>query len=396
MVRFRPFLLACLMCWQGLLYSPALARHPLAQASITPRALRAEAINQYIKGDTDSALDIYEQALELASKQYGAQSGYVGDLYYEMGSIALQDAKFQRAEGYLTEAVRLRPNSITARAKLVDLLLLRGRPDEAREQAKSAVIKHPNSLEARQAYAGALVASGAPARALLAYASLDSVRHGLKTALPVAPRTPVPATTGAAAPPPPTKPAAKVQPAKPATKPAPKPEPKPKPEARPKPAPKPKPVPKPKEKPKPKPVQEAKPPLKPKPQAKPERKPSAKAPELKARPLELKAKPAELKARPQEPKAKPRGKRSPGLVPPPPPVVPMVPIIPGFVPPPPPGAAPVGAGSPGFQIKTEAKLKPQPKPKETAKEEPSHAGASGEDADFLLEWGDVEKKKKKH
>ncbi|HEY9869357.1 MAG TPA: tetratricopeptide repeat protein, partial [Candidatus Obscuribacterales bacterium] len=144
---------ALVLAWLliGLVFTatPSGARHPLLPTTITPNTLRANAIDEYVKGNTDSALDIYEQAADLASRQYGGNSYYVGDLYYEMGSIALQGAKFQRAEAYLTQAVKIRPNSVTARARLVDLLLLRGRKDEAREHAKQAVIKHPDSLEAR-------------------------------------------------------------------------------------------------------------------------------------------------------------------------------------------------------------------------------------------------------
>src|SRR5262249_27666777 len=142
----------------------------------------------------------YEQAVETAKKLYGANAGYVGDLYYEMGSIALKDAKFPRAESYLTEAVKVKPNSVTVRAKLVDLLLLRGRPDEARDHAKKAVIKHPDSLEARQAYAQALDHSGQIVAAAMAYANFDSVKHGKPAPVPKAPAPPKPAP-----PPPPAK-----------------------------------------------------------------------------------------------------------------------------------------------------------------------------------------------
>lgn len=378
------FILLCLLFTAA----PSEARQPLVPTTITPNTLRAAAINEYVKGNTDSALDIYEQAVDLATRQYGGDSNYVGDLFYEMGSIALQGAKFQRAEAYLTQAVKTRPNSVTARARLVDLLLLRGRKEEAREHAKQAVVKHPDSIEARQAYAQALVESGDLSKAALAYAHVDLVRQGRKAPLPAVARPPKPP------PPVPSEtPATPPEAGKPEAKPkaAPKPEGKPKEPAKPKDKPKPKE--KPKEKPgqaeKPKAKEKAKPAPKPEPpaNAKPKDKPAEKLPEPKAKPQELKAKPAELlPPKPPDSKPKPQAKVKPGLVPPPPPVVPMMPSFP----PPPPG--PVGAGTPGFQLKTKAEVKPPPKPKETAKEEPSSHG--GEDPDFLLDWSGVDRKKK--
>jgi hypothetical protein len=53
---------------------------------------------------------------------------------------------------------------------------------------------------------------------------------------------------------------------------------------------------------------------------------------------------------------------------------------------------PVGAGNPGFNLKTEAKVK---KPKEKPPEPKETHSSSGDDSDFLLDWAGDNKKKKK-
>lgn len=346
------------------------------------KALKKSAMDEQLQGHADAALDLYDKLVSLASEHYGPGSVYVGQLYYEMGALALQATKFQRAEAYLAESVKLRPGSADARTKLAELLMLRGRPDEAREQAEKALAKHGDHPAARLAYATALNQLGDTARANRAYANLSLVLSGKKAPKPKPPKPPKPA-------PPPVAPLptedSLVQPeAAPEAPAAPKPvKPEKKPAAPPqkKPA---KPAPK-------KPDKVGKPPVE---------KPKAKAPEPKpAAPTKPAAKPAELTAKPQELKAKPAPKLKParvpgGLVPPPPPVMP---VFPGqMVPPPPPM---VGAGNPGFTLKTDAKVKEKAKPKKDAEEKPAHASGGGEDPDFLLDWADdkgSKKKKKSH
>ena len=70
-----------------------------------------------------------------------------------------------------------------------------------------------------------------------------------------------------------------------------------------------------------------------------------------------------------------------GLVPPPPPLVPVF-----KAPPPPPS---------GFRLDTDAKIKSSPKP-EAKKEKPKQKKPAVEaEPDYLLDWADVDAKKKK-
>src|SRR5579875_652056 len=359
---------------------------PLSSASESLRILRSEALEARLNGQDEQALDAYERALSLARREFGDSSSYLSDLYFEMGTYAFETSKFERAETYLMSAVKLNPNSVTARVKLSELLRLRNRPEDAAMQASQALLKHPNSIQARQALALAYLDMNDLARANRAFYVLDEVQRG-KAAPPPAPPPAV-----APQPPPEEKPAVAsvLSPLKALTKsvarteekPARKAEPGKKPKAEAKPAP-------PARKPQPRPKPE-----KPRPATR-EVKPKAAAPALKpeapkgeSKPVGLKAKPAELKAKPAKP---PRG-----LVPPPPPVVPSYVVAP----PPPPYGAPSGlgvtTGNPGYSLKTEVKMKPKEKPKEQAKEDKAAPPASsgGSDDDFLLDWFDKGGKKK--
>jgi hypothetical protein len=405
--------LTCLIGAASAAPMPALALSPLSSPTESIRALRSQALEKRMKRDTQGALDAYEEALELSKKEFGANSTYVAQIYYDLGSLALESNKFQRAEDYLTNAVRINPNSVAARVMLADLLITRERPEEAARQAHQALIKHPNAETARQVLARAYLhasrqvqqevaehpESGMDGQALaLAYqhratqefAHLEATLHGRNAPVPTTTARPTAASPAAQITPPAVKPeekpvtAAKGQPKsadrpvklKPEEKPKapevkPKVKPQPKPEAKPQPKPEAKPQPKPEAKPQPKP--EAKP--QPKPEAKPQPKPET---------------------TPQPPKVPPAPKPARahgGLVPPPPPIVPS---FPNLVPPP-----PAGYGNPTYQLNTKATIQPKEKPKEKPKPEAPKedkqpaASTSGADDDFLLEWADKGSKKKK-
>jgi Flp pilus assembly protein TadD len=230
-----------------------------------PKLLRAAAFDHYIKGDTESALNFYERAVQKATEQYGPDSSYVGDLYFEMGMLAWDTGKFAKAEHFLTESARLNPNSLTCRLKLAELLKLREKPAAALVQIQSALATHQTSPEARQelsswlrsqghivaaaqqAYVATLLVTGqeAPAQALqisIPVATSSKVSMPSPTPVPtlappsiphtgiVAPkiltRTAIPTTNSATTPPPEkAKPAAAengpvIVPAKPTVEPA--------------------------------------------------------------------------------------------------------------------------------------------------------------------------------
>lgn len=348
----------------------------LSTASDQIRQLKAAAVDAYIQGKSpdptkdpaDAAMDYYQQAAALASKVYGENSSYVADIYLDMGILAKNASKQLTAEKYLKHALEINPNLVSARVALAQVFEIRGLPEEARDQAIKALQKHPTSSQARAALGRAYLALGNLPRANQEFFFMKQVLKGKSAPIPKGPPAPEPV----APPPQPVETAAiqtppKAEPEKPKPKPPEKKAEKPKP----KPVEKPKPVVKAKPVEKPKPVEQPKPVEKPKPAAQP------------PKPIEMKAKPVSM------PK---RG----GLVPPPPPVVPMW-GGPGVVPPPPPQMGP-GAGNPGFNLKTEAKVKKPPK-KEPPPEDsaPSSGGGGGGgggagDDDFLLEWGGKKKK----
>ncbi len=403
-------------------------------ASGNPQELRTKALESWLRGDIDGAEQGYRSAIEEAEHQYGAKSAFVGDLYYEIGTLALENGKFDKAEKWLNTSVELRPNSTMARVKLAQLYRLqRNDPRMGIAHIQQALYRSKGtSLQARQELVSLLMMNNAGVH------PVTSTKEAFALKAMVAGQTQVrPPQTKLAMTPIAAVAAAKVEPPKP--KPdvvEPKKEPlavlpvifklKPKPEEK-KPEPlkveppvvkppveKPKPVvERPKVK-KPKPVVEKPKPVveKPKPAVeKPKPAVEKPKPEEKPKPQE-KPKPAEpLKATPAEPlvvkmpefkpptqPTKP-AKKSHGMVPPPPPMVPV------FGGPPPVMFPPPNPG--GFTLQTEAKIKKQaqpkvekPPPKEEApktepEEKPSaHPVGDPEDPDFLIDWGGVQKKKK--
>lgn len=329
------------------------------------KAIQKEALAKQMEGDIDGAIEIYEKAAIIAKNEFGENSQIVGNLYFDMGVLALDSAKFDRAENYLHRAAQLKDNSVTAHLKLAQLLSLRGTNEknlQARREIEKALTKNPRSEPARQALAMFYQQQGQPMRAFHQYSYLNSVMNG----------KPIPhekfARVKSAPPPPAEKPvAAPMQPVykmptapigyiKPAISPQPKPvfRPKPKPIIiTPKPRPRPKPV---------------------------------------ARPVEIPVMQA-LEPKPEPVRRSKPAKGRNGLVPPPPPVMPM--FGGGFAPPP----APPGVGSPAFNLKTEAKIKgkskanPEPAEEKQAPAEKPRATPSGDSPDFLLDWASERKKK---
>lgn len=404
---------------------------------------RAQGFQQSLRGEKDDALISYQHAVDTALKEYGADSSYVGDLYYEMGALALDAKKPHTAEVYLQKAVQQNPNSIMARVKYSEALQLIGKRDEGLTQIQAALTKHQNSPEAREAlvlwWQNKAKEDGITEQAKNVYqfrAIQESSILGqiLRLAAPVAAPKPIPkqtvlATTAA----PPTTIAVNAAPKPmkaegfwarmiPRLKPAEPPKEKPpaappqakapgKPKAEVKKA-EPRPEPKAKKGKKTKPENVAKPATAPAQPVPAEAKtalvtsakqlPKAKTETVKRTDTDEIQAPDQPPPKKEEPKKeekpkpvaqppaqqayipvdifKSRGKpRKTGLVPPPPP---MTPIFPGSVPfyQPPPQAV---------QPKPEP-AKPKPKPKEAPKEESKNSGS--EDPDFILEWAGKKKK----
>ncbi len=117
----------------------------------SPSYLRNQGLNFYFKGDLDSAFDYFQQAIKQSVKEFGENSIYTADLYFELGQLALKSSKFQTAETNLRNAVRINPNSIEYHLKLANVLQLRQKPEDAFKQISLALAKNKSSLEAHAA-----------------------------------------------------------------------------------------------------------------------------------------------------------------------------------------------------------------------------------------------------
>jgi hypothetical protein len=179
-------------------------------------ALRSIAFEHYLSGDSEAALDYYQKAVDTAAREYGPASSYIGQLYYEMGTLALDAKKFVRSESYLQKAVEHNPNSVMARVKFAELLQLRGKNDEALVQIQAALAKHSSAPEAREALVTWLQANKKTARAIHESYNLSMAANGTTVPPPVlamyakpsepaaivaAAAVPVPAPAATAAPP---------------------------------------------------------------------------------------------------------------------------------------------------------------------------------------------------
>jgi tetratricopeptide (TPR) repeat protein len=115
----------------------------------SPQELRGIAFRRQLERHYDTALDFYQKAIEKSTKEYGANSTYTGDLYFEMGMLAFSMSKFTTAEYCLTKAVQINPHAVVARLKLAEILRLREKPTAAQAQVQQSVEHNVNSPEAR-------------------------------------------------------------------------------------------------------------------------------------------------------------------------------------------------------------------------------------------------------
>jgi tetratricopeptide (TPR) repeat protein len=139
---------------------------PAARATETSRldspfVLRQRAFQSALRhssqtDDIQKTLSLYRLAIERSEKEYGADSSYTAELYYELGSYALDNSKFTLALENLNRAVDLDPNSIAARLKLIRLYEVCAKPNEARKQISQILAKHPESKEGRQLLVSAI------------------------------------------------------------------------------------------------------------------------------------------------------------------------------------------------------------------------------------------------
>lgn len=115
-----------------------------------PNVFKQQAFDEYLAGEFESSADLYLKAIESGSKKYGDKSKFVADLYYELGTMSLEEGNFTRAAHYLPMAVQLKPNSEMARVKLADLYLMQGKLDEAFGEIFEAQKRNPGSVAAQK------------------------------------------------------------------------------------------------------------------------------------------------------------------------------------------------------------------------------------------------------
>ena len=125
-----------------------------------PSYLRNEGLKSYFKGDLDTAFTYFQRAIKQSIKDFGENSIYTADLYFELAELALKSGKFQSAENNLKNAVEINPNSITYHLKLAKVLQLRHKPEQAFKEISQALAKNKSSLEAHAAMINFLTEQG--------------------------------------------------------------------------------------------------------------------------------------------------------------------------------------------------------------------------------------------
>jgi len=115
----------------------------------SPAELRLTALDTLMKGDKHSAVDLFEEAIRLATLQFGSDSTFLGDLYYEAGRLYLELDQFNQAEDYLRQAVKINPKNASARLALARLLDTRAKVQESIGQIREALMINPGSPVAR-------------------------------------------------------------------------------------------------------------------------------------------------------------------------------------------------------------------------------------------------------
>jgi tetratricopeptide (TPR) repeat protein len=388
-------------------------------ASETPRldsavGLRQQALQRILKHsqkpeDIDATLALYKSAIDASEKENGSGCSYTGDLYFERGSYAFDNSRFQIALDNLNKAVQINPSSITARLRLIKLLEVRKDSIEARQQIQQLLTRHSDCKEGRQLLVASMqkfdpAAATRQAFSVDKFVKLPAVEKPAPQAAQSTPASPAAAKPTDVAPlssvlslrSPHAKPPEVVQPPKPAAAATP-------------------------------PSAEASAVIEavssvqrevakfakatPPKEAKPEKKSAPKVAKSEKKKTAAQHATALSLDIPPPPGSKPAkaksggGKMAAGLVPPPPPT-PFAFPMPGM------GIPRPDLSNGGLQLKTDAKIKKPAAEKKAAPEKisvppvpniptpgesasPAPKGNADSDPDFLLEWGGANKKKKK-
>ena len=152
-----------------------------AEQGKTTQYYRAQALQNIAAGREEEAIDSYKSAIKAATAQYGKDSTYLSELYFEMGNLARSNGQSEIAKSYYQSAVTYRPNDIPARLQLADLERNTKNIREAFEDSKAAFKLNQSSPIARKGLMLCLQQSGRPAEA--AQIAITLHRSG-KTKLP--------------------------------------------------------------------------------------------------------------------------------------------------------------------------------------------------------------------
>ncbi len=145
------------------------------QASQDINIFRSKAVEAQFMGKSEQALNYYWQALKIAEQSYGANSPYLSEIYYEMGTTCVASSNFNKAEEFLAQAIKLNPNSSAAHLSLASLLRVKGRANEAARHAAFVVSKHNDDLVAREELAFAYGRNDDNLRAMIEFSNLEQL-----------------------------------------------------------------------------------------------------------------------------------------------------------------------------------------------------------------------------
>jgi hypothetical protein len=141
--------IAC-SCLSGMRPQPALAKDDLPPN--TAEVYRHHAIELLFKHKDDgNGFEWYQKAIELANKDYGPNSSYLGDLYFELGSAEKEAGHFKQAEQHYEASLKCKPNSVNTRLQLAYLYKKEKRTKDLYNQIQAIKTKDPGSTQVQQA-----------------------------------------------------------------------------------------------------------------------------------------------------------------------------------------------------------------------------------------------------
>jgi hypothetical protein len=140
--------------------------------------LRSQAVQSQLLGKYNAALGKYQQAIESAKRVFGENAPYLGEIYFDMGSLCLDskdDVNFNKAEEYFNQVLRLNPNSAAAHQRLAELKLLQSHPDEAARHSIAILSKHRDDVVAHKELARAYENRDDNIRAFREYSAVEQL-----------------------------------------------------------------------------------------------------------------------------------------------------------------------------------------------------------------------------